>query len=179
VTGEDVEVWIAERREAVDQVLARYLGRVPVYVKGPRGKPALVGGEIEFNVSHSGGLVAVAVARGRAVGVDIERITKTPPRGRIAEHFFAPAEVAALRALPADEQTEAFFRCWTRKEAYLKARGDGLSVELASFAVSLDADPRAGMADAGWSFHTFTPAPGYAGAVVVEGRMGKLTVRRE
>ena len=173
-----MDIWVAERRDAVDRVLARYLGRAPVYVAGPRGKPALEGGEIEFNVSHSGGLVALAVARGRAVGVDIERITETPPRARIAEHFFAPAEVAALRALPADEQTEAFFRCWTRKEAYLKARGDGLSVELASFAVSLDRDPRAGMTDTRWSFHSFTPAPGYAGAVVLAGPMGRLTVRR-
>ena len=95
-----------------------------------------------FNLSHSDGLGLLALTRDTPVGVDIERVRTSADLISIAEGSFAPAEVAALAALPAAQRTEAFFACWTRKEAIVKADGRGLGVDLAAFSVSLDpADP--------------------------------------
>lgn len=99
------------------------------------GKPSLAAGfrqpPLKFNISHSGNFVLVALAYGREVGIDIELISKATDA--IAARFFSKAEQAALRALPICLRHEAFYSCWTRKEAYLKARGDGLSLALDSF----------------------------------------------
>ena len=112
------------------------------------------------------------MARERELGVDIEKIRAGVEREGIAERFFSPGEVAALRAAPVEERDEAFFRCWTRKEAYVKARGGGLSIPLDSFEVTLGRE-RAALSRAsdseGWTMAALEPAPGYAGALVVEG----------
>jgi 4'-phosphopantetheinyl transferase len=114
------------------------------------------------------------------VGVDVEYV-----RGgkmRLAERFFAVDEVARLRALPSDEQEHAFYRCWTRKEAFVKARGEGLSLPLHRFAVAVsagdppailwvDGDDREG---ARWTVHDLPEIPGYASALVVEGPIRSL-----
>jgi 4'-phosphopantetheinyl transferase len=89
-----------------------------------------------FNISHSGELILVALARRRAIGVDVERMRKDMAQAEIAKRFFSPRECVALASLAPERQCDAFFACWTRKEAYLKARGDGLSLPLDAFDVA-------------------------------------------
>lgn len=103
------------------------------------GKPALLGDNsaLCLNLSHSGQLAVFAIAKAREVGVDIEEHLPARADMRIAQEFFSPREVTDLSALPEALQTRAFFNCWTRKEAYIKARGGGLSIPLDSFDVSL------------------------------------------
>jgi 4'-phosphopantetheinyl transferase len=165
-------------------LLARYLGTRPGdlrFCRQAHGKPALApgsGGEdLRFNLSHSQSLALFAFALRREVGVDLEYVRPSQTDGRLAERFFSPQEVAALRALPESAQTEAFFHCWTRKEAYIKARGGGLSIGLASFAVSLAPGQLANLPitahdgpEAGtWSLRALAPGGGYVGAVAAEG----------
>lgn len=156
------------------------------FTYGAGGKPALAplfrGAQLRFNVSSSAGLVLYAVTRGREVGVDIEAVQPAIARERIPEHFFSPGEIAALRALPVDAQVEAFFACWTRKEAYVKARGEGLVQRLDSFGVTLiPGEPAAllcardGAEEASrWSLQALAPGRGYAAALAVEGHCWKL-----
>lgn len=170
-------------------ILARYLPHHPADVRfhyGARGKPALTeafeGDRLGFNVSHSHGLALYAVTRTRELGVDLEHIQPRLQEG-IAERFFSPREVAAFRALPPDQQSEAFFACWTRKEAYVKAKGDGLALGLSQFDVSLvPGEPPALLRTEGdpeeafrWSLRALAPAPGYAAALCVEGHDWHLT----
>ena len=118
-----------------------------------------------------------AITRGRKIGIDVERIGRDLKGDAIAERFFTPREVAMLRALPPDMQTQGFFACWTRKEAYVKARGDGLSLPLDQFDVSVaPEEPAALLHTKGdpseasrWSLKDLTPGPGYAAALAVEG----------
>jgi len=120
-------------------------------------------GDLRFNLSHTDGLVAVAVARGE-LGVDVEDTWRRSHTDQIAEHFFAPAEVLALRSLPPERQHHRFFELWTLKEAYIKARGMGLAIALHSFAYALEG-PRIGITiDAthgdvadGWQFMLGAP----------------------
>ena len=103
----------------------------PFVVSTQAGTPRLT-----FNLSHTAGLVALAVTRGRLVGVDVEGVCRVV-REDVAGRFFAPAEVRDLRALPAEVQPRVFFEYWTLKEAYIKARGMGLAIPLADFAFRL------------------------------------------
>jgi 4'-phosphopantetheinyl transferase len=162
--------------------LARCLGVDPAavrYENGVHGKPRLAPGlpSLEFNLSHSGGLGVLAVARDRSVGVDVEQLRDVPDALSIADTHFSAAEREVLRSLPAAEQRGAFFRCWTRKEAVVKAVGEGLGRALDSFDVDLAPgstsalirfDGRAGDV-AGWSLRELTAPAGYeaAGAVAV------------
>jgi medium-chain acyl-[acyl-carrier-protein] hydrolase len=163
-------------------LLARYLRRDPAaleFAYNPQGKPTLAGGagDLRFNLAHSHGLALVAVAQRREVGVDLERIRPEFAGDQVAERFFSPAEVAALRTLAEDQRQDAFFACWTRKEAYMKATGKGLSLGLDCFEVSVIPgqaallstrhDPSAANR---WSLCDLVPGPGYAGALAVEGR---------
>ena|SRR5579871_3147439 len=136
------------------------------------GKPAVSDPTLRFNVSHSGGWAMFAVTRGREVGIDIERINERTALELIQARFFSAWESEQLRSLPLEQQTEAFFRCWTRKEAYIKARGLGLSFPLDSFDVSLaPGEPAALLRGAGNYSVRELPAPeGFAAAVVAEGR---------
>ncbi len=148
-------------------ILSEYLKISPPMIEfsySAHGKPATHG--LHFNVSHSDGLAAFAVSRTREVGIDIERINPEIVAGQIAEQFFSPGEVFALRALPEDRQVNAFFRCWTRKEAYAKACGLGLTLSLAEFEVNLDDPAKFLRGGKGWEIESFLPAPGYIGAVV-------------
>jgi len=123
------------------ELAGRYLGVEPRSIRfayGPFGKPRLDESSLAINLSRAGDLALFAFARGREIGVDIERVRHGFPCERVAEDFFSPAEISSLQAFPPRERCAAFFRCWTRKEAYLKARGDGLAVDLRSFDVSLD-----------------------------------------
>lgn len=151
------------------EILGAYLNLDPRAVEfafNPQGKPGVAG--IYFNVSHSDALAAIAVSRTREVGIDIERMDARAASEKVPERFFAPAEVAALRALPEHLQTEAFFRCWTRKEAYVKARGLGLSIDLAGFEVTVEERAAFLRGGEGWEIESFCPAPGYQGAVVAK-----------
>jgi 4'-phosphopantetheinyl transferase len=170
-------------------ILAGYTGVEPGQLRfryGPRGKPRLVG-EIGgralcFNVAHAHELALFAVARGREIGVDVEYVREDFAGIEIAERFFSPREVVTLRQLPAEARTKAFFNCWTRKEAYIKARGDGLSLPLDRFDVSLAPDEPAALLSIAWdpeeasrwSLMELAPGPGYVGAVAVEGRGWQL-----
>jgi 4'-phosphopantetheinyl transferase len=171
-------------RGTLREILSLYAGLPPELLRlgyNAFGKPELVGapGEtrVRFNLSHSGGLALYAVAAGREVGVDIEAVRESVPCEELAERFFSRREAAALLALPAGDRRRAFFECWTRKEAYIKARGEGLSLPLDSFDVSLapgesaallaTRDDRPGAAR--WSMRELRAGTGYAAAVAVEG----------
>jgi 4'-phosphopantetheinyl transferase len=167
-------------RVALRRILGAYLERAPtalVFVLGHHGKPALENPGLEFNLSHSGGCGLIAVTRGRRIGVDVEGIRTDFACEDIARRFFAPAEVKILAASTPDEYATAFFRCWTRKEAYVKARGDGLSLALDRFEVPLEAAATRAIAScpddpsesSRWSLREILPRPGYLGALVVEG----------
>ena len=176
-------------------ILARYLDLEPGQLRfsyGPGGKPWLAPGQaaggLSFNLSHSHDLALFAFARGREVGVDVERVGRDVLEKGLAERFFAPGEVAALQALPPDRQVEAFYHVWTCKEAYLKARGEGLLVPLDEFEVSVNPDAPAALlrvqGDPGethrWSLRTLYPtgqldaAPVYVGALAVAGHDWRL-----
>ena len=169
-------------RSALRALLAGYLD-VPAaglaFVYGPHGKPALAGGgaALGFNLSHSGEIALIAVAWERALGIDVEQWRSLPDLAALAARSFSPRERAMLDALPESQQPEAFFCCWTRKEAFIKATGEGLAHPLDAFTVSLapgeparfldiDGDPAA---LARWTLHELRPPAGYSGALVVEG----------
>ncbi len=151
---------------------------------GAHGKPILDPlCDLRFNVSHSHGLALYAFSRGREVGVDVEKVRSGVVAERIAERFFSAREIAELQALPREMHDEGFFNCWTRKEAYVKATGVGLSLPLDAFDVSLAPgepavlratrhDPREAER---WQLFALRPAPGYVGALAVEGP--SVTVR--
>jgi 4'-phosphopantetheinyl transferase len=174
-------------RGLLRQLLGRYLDREPAalcFAYGARGKPTLLGHALRFNLSHSHGLALFAFALGCELGIDVEQIRLGFAAAEIAQHFFSPCEVAALRALPAAQQAEGFFNCWTRKEAFIKGRGDGLYMPLESFDVTLTPGEPAQMlevrgepgAAARWFLEALTPEPGYAAALAVEGCTPRLTL---
>ena len=164
-------------RGILRELLGRYLGcpaRAIQFEYTPHGKPLLCPGfhrlPIRFNVSHSHGLALFAFSAGHDVGVDVELVRSDFGGNEIAERYFAPQEVQELRGLPTESQAEGFFLCWTRKEAYLKARGEGLQIPLESFYVSLTPGlpERLHSTDtARWSLRTLRPDQRYVGALVV------------
>lgn len=126
------------------QLLGRYLDMSPrdiEYETNPFGKPSLpqaCGGSLQFNMSHTHGLAVYSVTRNRRIGVDVERLDREmADRDEIAEGFFSAREWEVYRSLPEEDRVEGFFNCWTRKESYIKARGDGLTCPLDSFEVTL------------------------------------------
>jgi len=128
---------------ALRALLARCIGSSPDairYTVGPEGKPALAGGGIEFNMAHSHELGLVAVTRRRAVGVDVERVRQITDALAVARSYFSARERALLRRSPPEDLSARFLELWTRKEAVIKARGDGLARALDSFDV--DTVPR-------------------------------------
>jgi 4'-phosphopantetheinyl transferase len=164
-------------RAQVRRILAAYLGWQPRELRfsyGVSGKPGLPG-PVSFNVSHTGEIAALAVAC-FDLGVDIEKVR--PIGEDIAERFFAVDEAARLRALPQDQQLAAFFALWSCKEAYVKARGDGLIVPLDQFSVGVEPDGTAALLRVGddpaepsfWQLHRFSPAPDVVGAIAARQR---------
>jgi 4'-phosphopantetheinyl transferase len=143
------------------------------FVYGRFGKPSLNESDLRFNVSHARCMGMIAITRGREVGCDIERIDPLFADS-IPEQFFSPYEVSSLRALPESDQCGAFFRCWTRKEAFMKACGLGMSLPLDSFDVTIAPHQPAALlrgAD-GWSLHSVDAPPGYAAALVTADQPG-------
>jgi 4'-phosphopantetheinyl transferase len=165
-------------RAALRVLLADYLKRSPaevVFVYGSQGKPALADPTcpLRFNVSNSGNLAAFAFTVGCEIGLDVEQHRPIHDFEHIADRFFSPEETAELLELPIAERKSAFFNCWARKEAYIKAMGGGLSIPLDSFRVTLRPDAAARMvsiagshdAAQNWTLHTFNPGHEFAGAI--------------
>jgi len=165
------------------EVLSRYLGCEPKQINfstNENGKPELSPhNNLDFNLSHSGGYVLIAVACERKVGVDVEHFRPgNLDHDKIARRYFSQSEVSELTALPPRLQMEGFYNCWTRKEAYIKALGVGLSLPLDSFDVSLTPDEPAVLREARpdpneasrWTLISLDIQPDYACAVAVEGR---------
>lgn len=174
-------------RGQLRELLGRYLERDPAtleFESGPHGKPALAGAAaasgLQFNLAHSDNLALLAVTRSGPVGVDLERIRPLPDIPRLVARFFSPRENAAFQALRAQEQTAAFFNLWTRKEAWLKATGEGIGQLLAQVEVSfvpgepvrLLSLPDGVRAVAGWRLEHLEPAPGFVGALVADASAG-------
>jgi 4'-phosphopantetheinyl transferase len=172
-------------RGALRTLVGAYAGIRPEQVRftyGPRGKPFLdpaqdTAGGLQFNLSNSDERALVGFVRGPEIGVDIEFMKPMPDLEQIAERFFSESERVVLRELPAAVKPEAFFNCWTRKEAYLKAVGEGLAAPLDSFDVTLAPGDAPRMLSlegdreraARWYFRHFRPAPDYIGALAIEG----------
>src|SRR5579872_6085667 len=161
------------------QLLGRYLGMAPEQIEfqyGRADKPELANAsaDLAFNMSHSGDLAVYAFARQCQLGVDVEHVRPLPDLELVAARFFGPEERSDLLALDGQERTHAFFRCWTRKEAFIKATGDGLSMRLDHFRVSL-APRQAALihAEQGdvrcWHMSHLEPATDYVGAVAYDG----------
>jgi 4'-phosphopantetheinyl transferase len=144
------------------------------------GKPDLAGDAassgLKFNLSHSAGQALLAVCNGRAIGVDIEELRPEVNCQDLSTAFFSAREVADLKSVPEQQRREAFFHCWTRKEAYIKARGQGLTLPLDKFDMTLLPGVPAELLAARdapeevlrWSVASLAPAPGFVGALVVE-----------
>jgi 4'-phosphopantetheinyl transferase len=173
-------------RGILRDILARYLGRSPsalLFSYGPFGKPALAddcASDLRFNLSHSGSVALYAIAR-REIGVDVERIDSSFIEDGIEERFFSRNEVAKLRSLHASERLRGFFNCWTRKEAYVKARGDGLQISLQSFDVSLAPNESAAFlseGESGWSLQALSLGLDHSAAVAAEGNDWGVRLRR-
>lgn len=177
-------------RAVLRALIASYLRVAPQeasFIYGLKGKPALVGVEcpLSFNVSNSGDLAAYAFTLDCEIGVDVEYRRRLVEIEGIARRFFSADEVTELMGLPEGERPAAFFNCWTRKEAYIKAVGDGLSLPLDSFQVTLLPGAPARMvaldgsaaAAERWTLHAFTPAPDYAGAIAYQDAERPLKVR--
>ena len=155
----------------------RIAPRAVEFVETKYGKPRLApvhgSADLDFNLSHSGALALYAFTSGRAVGVDVELIRDVPDVDDLAERFFSPTEIASLKALPLARRSLAFLACWTRKEAFIKALGQGLSCPLDAFDVTIDPDAparitriEAGIESvANWTMQAFTPSPCYIAAV--------------
>jgi 4'-phosphopantetheinyl transferase len=177
-------------RAMLRSILGRYLNTDPRHLqfsRGPHGKPALAtergSDALCFNLAHSHDVALCAVARGRDIGVDVERVRADVNVDLIAERFFSQREIAALGSLPPERKLTAFFTCWVRKEAYVKARGDGLAMDLDSFSVSLSPGEPAALLDVqghpeealAWSLTELDFDPSFAAALAV--RAGECRVR--
>jgi 4'-phosphopantetheinyl transferase len=173
-------------RALLRQALGRYLhieARDIRFSTTANGKPELSGNaELQFNLSHTTGVTAIAITRDRRVGIDVERIKAKTEALELADRFFSPREVQWLRSQPATELIPSFFSCWTAKEAYIKAHGQGLSMPLSGFSVL----PRSGSSrlhlevnsdpdESGrWSMFRLDLGLGLRAALAVEGEGGKV-----
>jgi 4'-phosphopantetheinyl transferase len=186
--GRDRQSFVASRA-ILRIILAGYLAAHPtelIFSYSSKEKPSLApahaGGGVQFNVSHSGTIAMLAFTRRREIGVDVEQVRRDFELDSIAARFFSGHEQIQLAALPCEKRIDAFFRCWTRKEAYIKATGDGLSLPLSQFDVSLgleDANALLATRPDGseasrWLLREVPTKPGYIAAICVRGQNWKL-----
>lgn len=172
-------------RGLLRHLLGSYLGKKPASLQffyNPYGKPAINSeagnNRITFNLSHAHGYILYVFTKGREVGIDLEKIRPEAAHDGVAERFFSKKEVSTLRALPRHAQAIGFFNCWTRKEAYIKARGEGLTIPLNQFDVSLiPGEPaallesRVDPADTSrWTLKSLDMGTQYIAALAVEGQ---------
>jgi 4'-phosphopantetheinyl transferase len=185
--------WFIVRRGLLRLLVGRYLNIGPdqlVFTCGARGKPSVSECQhtqpLHFNLSDSSGLALYAMTRAAPLGVDTERLEPVRDLDGLAARFYSPREKAALDALPEPQKTEAFFNCWTRKEAYLKATGEGISESLPKVEFTLaPGDPPRMLSIAGdartaakWMIYSFEPAPGFVGALAIKAKGLKLSCWR-
>jgi 4'-phosphopantetheinyl transferase len=163
---------------ALRSILGSYLNVAPKdlqFAVGPNGKPKLApmlaAQDFEFNLSHSYEVALIAVSRGKEIGVDVEFVKRDFAFDEVAVRFFSPREVASLHALPRHLQREAFYKCWTSKEALLKAKGVGLSGGLDEVELALTDDEQVIIKGTlpNWSLLELGGVEGYAGALAFEG----------
>ncbi len=181
-----------ESRAALHLLLSQYLNSSPTgltFSKAAHGKPALANGQsqrgLRFNLSRRDGLALVAIARDRELGVDVELIRPGLPLFEIAEVSFSQNELATLQGLPEGQQTAGFYNCWTRKEAYVKARGEGFSFPLKQFDVSLTPGTPAELLEVRdcaaeidrWTLQELSVGDDYLAALMFEGRNAKVTCK--
>ena len=170
-------------RAGLRRLLSARLGVRPESVElvyGAHGKPALApnhaASDVRFNVSHTDDVAVYAFSSGHEIGVDVECVRALGDAEDIAARFFSRCENEAYLALDQDDRPQGFFNCWTRKEAFVKALGDGLAFPLDRFDVSLAPGEPARILGVdgtpgdrcGWTLHSFVPGPGLIGAVVVQ-----------
>ena len=171
---------------ALRHLLGHYLNCNPsevAFVYGVKGKFALASpSSIQFNLTHSGNLAVIALTTGLEIGVDVEHMRPLSDIQQIADQFFCPEEASEVMSAPQTERELAFFRCWTRKEAYIKATGDGLSAPLSSFRVTVHRDVPARFvhiqhnateAEA-WTLHDLQVAVDYAAALAYRAQRRSL-----
>lgn len=178
-------------RGILRKLLGRYLGMAPAELRfsyADHGKPHLAPqtaqplSQLNFNLAHSGGLAVYGFTGLGEIGIDVEQIKPDFTGDDIARRFFSVAEVACLDQLPLNERALAFFNCWTRKEAFIKAKGMGLSLGLDQFDVTLAPHQKAQLlrtrwdeSEANrWSLRALDIGAGYVGAVAVEAHDGQL-----
>jgi 4'-phosphopantetheinyl transferase len=169
-------------------MIGRYLSCAAesvAFVNGPHGKPSLASDtSLLFNVAHSNRVGLFAFARGTSIGIDVEYV-RPVNHDVLAARYFSPVECAALERVPPDRRGEAFFRCWTRKEAYIKALGGGLSVPLDRFEVSVAVesgrmiilDRERPDASGSWTLQDVDVGDDYCAAVAVGTGVTCVTVR--
>lgn len=177
-------------RGLLRMILGRYLHCDPAALRfryGPYGKPHVAepATTLQFNLSHAGDVILYAVTDHVRVGIDVERVDRREDVMSLARRFFSERERTLLRSLPAAKQQTAFFACWTRKEAFIKAIGEGLSYPLDAFDVTVAPETPAAllhtrtdpMAAARWRMYDLAPGPGYTAALAVEGPEVDLVCR--
>ncbi len=178
-------------RGCLRAILGRYCDTPPSALNfsyAKQGKPSLIDSHknIRFNVSHSGELAMIAISSGHEVGVDVEAINDDVETDKLAQRFFSERERTAIREFPKDKRVQAFYRCWTCKEAFLKGQGFGLSRGLGSFDVEVDPDRPARLLAtrpdaheaAQWTLHDIKTQTGYASAVAAEFPFRSITILR-
>ena len=191
---EDARVRFIAAHGMLRTIVSRYVNERPgtlMFTSGRHGKPSLAGlrgavEEVRFNLTHSHDSALIAVARNREVGVDLERIRGNVESLELAERFFSPSEFERLRHLPSDQANRLFFTLWTSKEAYLKARGTGLSLGLDRFEIRfVSEEPMARVRLLGESrehenclVRILSLGPDYAGAVAAEGEDWRVSYRQ-
>ena len=171
-------------RGTLRSILSRYIPTSPGHLRfyyNQYGKPSLApefsSTLLNFNLSHSGSLALFAITRNMEIGVDVEHVRSDFEYEEIAKRFFSVNEVATLRTIPTEKKLEAFYNCWTRQEAYIKAHGKGLSLPLDSFDVSLASwEPSIVLITkdelqegSHWTLLDLKPGLGYMGALAVRG----------
>ena len=152
-------------------ILGNVLNHALVFTRNATNKPQLADHPLQFNLSHSGDVILIALSTEAAVGVDTEKMTRLGDRQTLQQDFFHPAEASEINALPGACAEQAFFKCWTRKESVSKALGLGLALPMDAYRVSCDPGTPARLIElpnedpALWTIFNLEPRPGYAGAL--------------
>lgn len=189
VTNNTVKTRYVTGRSTLRRILAQYLESEPKNIslaEGEQGKPFLADPvlhqRLRFNLTHKHDRAALAISGGYEVGLDLEELRESMPFCRMAERFFFRRETEELLSLPLEQQLEAFYRCWTRKEAYLKGLGTGLTRPANSFRVSLLPDQPPILDDfqapdlgQRWTLHNVGVPEGFCAALAIEGELSRLT----
>ncbi len=172
-------------RGTLRQILGQYLSENPASLTfnySKNGKPFLPKNTLQFNLSHAGGIALIALTKNYEIGIDIEVVNPKVEVEKIAQHFFAKGEIDRLMSLPEAQRHEAFFNCWTRKEAFIKATGDGLSFPLDQFEVTLKPNEKAELLATHfdekerekWSLFDIDIDEDFKAALAVQGRIEKI-----